>query len=162
MTPVAHLLVPYRQRTAHSDTYGTPGAGMGWRFRDAPPDVVAEALSLSDPDLIQQPPNDRPPPAWLVRTAHQLDGRLMGVAPEQDGGRLRVDGITVRRPRRHDLVRAVSADWPDQDDGSSGALESAVGEVYPSWGSLSLTWKGPGHALAGRISRGEVVGLWWP
>jgi hypothetical protein len=101
----------------------------------------------------------RPPPGWLVRLAHELDGRLTGLV--DDDGDLRVDGVTVTRARRHDLVQAVAAAWPDADDGSAAALDSAVGEVYATRGSPRPTWKGPGRALAGRISRGEVVGLWW-
>lgn len=161
MTPAAALLVPYRHPHGGSGIPRTEPVPAGWRFRDAPPDVVAHALALGDAAPGPPGPDGRPPPDWLVRTADRLDGRLSGFVPERDAALLRVDGITVRRARRHDLVRCVADAWPDGEEGSPGALRSALGEVHPGWEAVEATWKGPGRALTGRISRGEVVGLWW-
>jgi hypothetical protein len=163
MTSLAELLAPYRLPTSRSDASGRglPGSA-GWRFRHAPPRVTAHALDLAEEPGAGSGTAGRPPPAWLVRTARDLEGRLAGfAAPEGDGGHVRVDGITVPRARRHDLVRAVAAAWPAGDDGAPGALALAVAEVYRDWGSAGVTWKGPGTALTGRVSRGAVVGLWW-
>ncbi|MGF1661243.1 MAG: hypothetical protein ACFCVG_02015 [Kineosporiaceae bacterium] len=165
MTPAARLLAPYRRPTAPPGRPPPGAAQAGWRFHDAPPGVVACALTLSEAELPRRPPDGRPPPRWLVGVADRLGGRLAGFVTEHGPGLLRVDGLVVRRARRHDLLRVVSAGWRDPDDGSPGdpgALGTAIGEVYDSGESPDVTWKGPGRALAGRISRGELVGLWWP
>lgn len=167
MTPLSDLLTPYRSYVAgfEDDQARTEDDRNGWYFRDAPADVATSALELVEPVLATSRPNGQPPAEWLADRARRMGGTVVGfAAPERDDGYLRIDGIKVPWSYRRDLVRLVADTWPDEDDEDGswpGALDLAVGEVYPAWHTLHLVWKGPGADLAGDVPEGPVVGLWW-
>lgn len=167
MTPLSELLSPYRSHVPEPQHVRARADDDrdGWYFRDAPAVVAAGALELVEPALATSRPNGQPPAEWLVDRALQMSGTVIGfAAPERDGGDLRIDGIKVAWSYRQDLVRQVADTWPDEHDEDGlwpGALDLSVGEVYPAWHTLQLTWKGPGADLAGDVPEGPVVGLWW-
>lgn len=143
----------------------TPGLDhpAGFRFHDAPPDVVRRALATVDPFLAASRPNGQPPADWLVAIAERLGGLLAGqVGDDEDlPERLRVDAVCVPAERAAELARAVDADWPDPDLGEV-ALDLALAEGWERWDAEQPVWTGGGRELLGKVPPAvRVVGLWW-
>lgn len=143
----------------------TPGLDQpaGFRFHDAPPDVVRRALTVVDPFMTMGRPNGQPPADWLVAIAERLGGLLAGqVGDDEDlPERLRVDAVCVPVERSAELARAVDADWPDPDLGEL-ALDLALAEGWERWDAEQPVWTGGGRELlAGVPAAVRAVGLWW-
>ena len=75
---LARLLLPYRVRE-HDDAE-EPDHEAGWWFRDAPPEVIREALKLMHMPPGCERPNDQPPEEWLVAQASCRGGVLAGLS----------------------------------------------------------------------------------
>lgn len=143
-------------------THGLDHPG-GFRFHDAPPDVVRRALTVVDPFISVGRPNGQPPAEWLVAIAERLGGLLAGqVGDDEDlPARLRVDAVCVPAERAAELALAVDADWPDPDLGEV-ALDLALAEGWERWDAEQPVWTGGGRdLLAGVPVDVRVVGLWW-
>jgi hypothetical protein len=106
----------------------------GFRFHDAPPDVVRRALA----------------------------GLLAGQVGDDEGlpERLRIDAVSVPGGHGADLARAVDHDWPDVVLGDV-ALGLSLAEAWERWDAEEPVWTGSGRELLDGPPRAAVVGLWW-
>ncbi len=142
----------------------TPGLDheSGFRFHDAPPAVVRDALSRVDPSWRDSRPNGQPPGGWLVDLAERLGGLLAGQVGDNDWlpERLRVDAVCVPGERSAELARAVDEQWP-QPFMEALALDLALAEAWDHWDAETPVWSGPGRDLLTGEPRAAVVGLWW-
>jgi hypothetical protein len=134
----------------------------GFRFHDAPPDVVRRALAAVDPVFRSSRPNGQPPADWLVDVAERLGGLLAGQVGDDEGlpERLRIDALCVPGERGADLARAVDRDWPDVVHGDV-ALDLSLAEAWERWDAVEPVWTGSGRELLDGLPRAAVVGLWW-
>lgn len=143
----------------------TPGLDHpgGFRFHDAPPDVVRRALAAVDPSVAGSRPNGQPPAGWLVDIAERLGGLLAGqVGDDEDlPERLRVDAVCIPAERAAELARAVDADWPCVEP-DEVALDLALAEGWDRWDAERPVWTGGGRELLAGVPLGvAAVGLWW-
>jgi hypothetical protein len=133
-----------------------------FRFHDAPPAVIDQALDLLSPNCRLGRPNGQPPAGWLIDVAEKLGGTLAGLAAVGDelGDRIRVDAVCVPGEHGADLARAVARDWPEPEFGEQ-VLDLALAEGWTSWQSAEPCWTGSGSELISPEPRAAVVGLWW-
>ncbi len=134
----------------------------GFRFHDAPPEVVRRALGAVDLEWSTARFNGQPPANWLVSTAERLGGLLSGQVGDdvELPTRLRVDAICVPGERARELADAVHADWP-QTVLDSVALDLALAEGWHAWDAEQPIWTGSGRQLLETSPDAAVVGLWW-
>lgn len=135
----------------------------GFRFHDAPPEVVRRALAMVDPFHTTSRPNGQPPAGWLVDTAERLGGLLAGQVADDEGRpeQLRIDALCVAAQQAEALARAVDEDWPEPAFGEL-ALDLALAEGWQAWDAETPIWTANGReALSGVPSGVVVVGLWW-
>lgn len=134
----------------------------GFRFHDAPPDVVRLASGAIDGAWSTVRFNGQPPAEWLVNTAERLGGLLSGLVgnDEELPTRLRVDAICVAGERAGELAQAVHDDWP-QPVFDSVALDLALAEGWDSWAAEQPIWTGNGRELLDAHPGAAVIGLWW-
>lgn len=93
---------------------------------------------------------------WLIDTASQLDGHLVGSLTHEY---LRLDGIQVHGVGFwHLLLERVRRDWPATP--SADALGDAVAEVWASWDADAPLRAGTIEELGEGPDDG-VYGLWW-
>jgi hypothetical protein len=147
---LAALLAPYADSAL-------PG-----RLVDVPPDVAARALDLLPPDLRTARLNlSQPPMAWLVATAAELGGRLVG-ALEPGRSFARLDGVQVDAALARPLAERVAAAWPESD-AAPAALPAATAEAWNSWTAEWPIWSGLGTDLlrAPLPPDAAVLGLVW-
>lgn len=147
---LAALLAPYADPAL-------PG-----RLVDVPPDVAERALDLLPSDLWTARLNlSQPPMAWLVDTAAELGGRLVG-ALEPGRSFARLDGVQVDAALTRPLAERVAAAWPEIDD-APAALPAATAEAWNSWTAAWPIWSGIGTDLLGAPLPPDaaVLGLVW-
>ncbi len=134
----------------------------GFRFHDAPPEVVRHALRAVDGAWSTARFNGQPPADWLVNTAERLGGLLSGLVGDDAElpTRLRVDALCVPGERAGELAHAVHADWP-QTVLDSVALDLALAEGWDSWAAEQPIWTRNGRQLLEAPPSVAVVGLWW-
>lgn len=140
---LARLLLPYRVRD-HDDAE-EPDHETGWWFRDAPPEVIRQALkSVHVPPGCERP-NDQPPEEWLVAQAEHRGGVLAGfVEPAGPASpRIRVDAIIVPVSQADDLANEIARLWP-VDHRACTALDLAIVEGLATAGATRHLWDAPG------------------
>lgn len=159
LAAVDDLLGPHREPRTDWPQDDETSASLGFRFHDAPPDVVQRVLVLIDPFFTTSRPNEQPPADWLLALARDLDGLFGGHAA---AGRpsVRVDAIQVRPAAAAAMVTAVRDAFPARGEWSS-AVDLAVGQVWPDRSSVEATWEGRALDLLTALPPGDVVGLWW-
>ncbi len=161
---LAEVLLPYCIREFESDD--GPDHEIGWWFRDAPPAVAREALTL----VRQYPgerPNDQPPEEWLVDQAEKREGLLAGfVAPKGPfSPRMRVDAIVVPCAQAEDLAGEIARLWPVAEGGT--ALDLALVEGLATVDATRRLWQAGGSDFApGQPDNGDWLGaafcsFWW-
>jgi hypothetical protein len=132
------------------------------RLVDVPPDVAARTLHLLPSDMRTARLNlSQPPMAWLVATAAELDGRLVG-SLEPGRAFARLDGVQVDAALARTLAERVAAAWPDTT-GAPAALPAATAEAWTSWTAAWPIWSGIGTDLlhAPLPPDAAVLGLVW-
>jgi hypothetical protein len=160
---LADLLLPYCLHEMEADEIDHE---IGWWFRDTPPAITREALTLVDKDPGERP-NDQPPEEWLVDQAEQRNGSLAGfVAPRGPfSPRMRVDAIIVPVAQVRDLAAEIAKLWPVEEGGT--ALDLAVVEGLESAGAELRLWQADGSEFApGSADSDEWLGatfcsFWW-
>jgi hypothetical protein len=129
---LAWLLLPYRVRE-HDDAE-EPDHEAGWWFRDAPPEVMREALKLVHMPPGCERPNDQPPEEWLVVQASCRGGVL-------------ADAIIVPVAQADDLAKEIARLWP-VDHGACTALDLAIVEGLATSDATRHLWDAPGSEFA--------------
>lgn len=144
--------------------YVTPGVDVPnyFRFHDAPPAVVREALTAVDPSWRTGRPNGQPPAEWLVDMASRFGGTLSGYVATDEGqpDRLRVDAVCVPGEHGSDLARSVARDWSEPEFGEE-VLALALAEGWHTWDAQEASWAGNGRDLIDASPPAAIVGLWW-
>jgi hypothetical protein len=161
---LADLLLPYCNREFEPDS--DPDDEIGWWFRDAPPAIAREALTLVDKDPGERP-NDQPPEEWLVDQAERREGFLAGfVSPKGPfSPRMRVDAIIVPSSHVEDLASEIARLWPVEEGGT--ALDLALVEGLASADATRHLWQAGGSDFApGQPDSADWLGatfcsFWW-
>lgn len=144
--------------------YVTPGIEVPnfFRFHDAPPSIVRDALTLVDSSWRTSRPNGQPPAEWLVKMASRFGGTLSGNVATGDDlpDRLRVDAVCVPGEHGSELARSVARDWPEPEFGED-VLALALAEGWRTWDAQEASWVGNGRDLIDACAPAPVIGLWW-
>lgn len=150
-----------RQLLSRHITPGADGPGF-FRFHDAPPSVVHDALALAHPHCRTDRPNGQPPAEWLIEMAARFGGALSGLIATDDGvrHRMRVDAICVPGDHGTEVARCVARDWPEPEFGET-VLALALAEGWTSWDATEPVWTGSGPDLMWAETPPPVIGLWW-
>jgi hypothetical protein len=135
--------------------------GSGFRFTDAPPQRVRQALDVIDAcghttgaEALTLPADLPLPHSCLVELAETHWGRLGGqvsYAPE----RIRIDRIAVPVTKAAAVYQAIRASWPD-------ALPAAQLHAWASWMAPEPLAEVPGDQFDRLdLARAAIVTWWW-